>query len=251
MNHQPTDHLSLEELPDVEALVIEDDQPVESIFAEKQYRLLTEPLYSSWSGPGEGRSFLALANVGLFYAAKQPPLAPDVMLSLDVPASADLGNKENLSYFTWIKGKPPEVVIEFVSDRRGGEGGYKKNEYARIGVCYYAIFDPKQKLSNQVLRSYALRERRWEELAHPWFEAVGLGLTLWEGAYEEQQARWLRWCDAQGNLIPTGHERLQQEHERAEQERQRADAAEAELARVRALLAQQRGEANNEESGNP
>ena len=71
-------------IPDVESLVIEDGVPVETIFAEKQYRLLTEPLYTSWPGPGEGRPFVVLANVGLFFAMDQPPLAPDVMLSLDV-----------------------------------------------------------------------------------------------------------------------------------------------------------------------
>jgi hypothetical protein len=37
--------------PDVSALVIQDDAPRDNIFAEKQERLLTEPLYSSWSGP--------------------------------------------------------------------------------------------------------------------------------------------------------------------------------------------------------
>lgn len=39
------------EEPDVSLLVTEDDAPVDSILTEKQERLLTEPLYSSWSGP--------------------------------------------------------------------------------------------------------------------------------------------------------------------------------------------------------
>ncbi len=33
---------------------------------------------------GEGRTFLALANVGLFHELHEPPHVPDVMLSLDV-----------------------------------------------------------------------------------------------------------------------------------------------------------------------
>jgi hypothetical protein len=32
-------------------LVTEDDEPVGSILSEKQMRLLTEPLYSSWTPP--------------------------------------------------------------------------------------------------------------------------------------------------------------------------------------------------------
>ncbi|MFP4441437.1 MAG: hypothetical protein ACLFVO_29765 [Chloroflexaceae bacterium] len=55
-----------EEWPDVEHLVTEDDTPVD-IFSSKQQRLLVEPLYSSWDGPGNGRPFLAMSNIGLFY----------------------------------------------------------------------------------------------------------------------------------------------------------------------------------------
>src|SRR5207244_12679580 len=71
------DNLGPTVVPNLDELVTEDGAPVENIYAEKQYRLLTEPLYSSWTGPGEGRPFLALTNVGWFYASKQPPLVPD------------------------------------------------------------------------------------------------------------------------------------------------------------------------------
>ena len=54
--------------PCLDDIVTEDDTPVDSLFAEKQQRLLTEPLYTSWPGPGEGRPFLAAANVGVFYS---------------------------------------------------------------------------------------------------------------------------------------------------------------------------------------
>ena len=53
-------------VPDLDKLIVEDGAPVDNMFVEKQYRLLTEPLYSSWAGPGEGMPFLALANVGWF-----------------------------------------------------------------------------------------------------------------------------------------------------------------------------------------
>lgn len=38
---------------DVSALVTEDDKPVDSIYSEKQMRLLTEPLRVEWVGPYE------------------------------------------------------------------------------------------------------------------------------------------------------------------------------------------------------
>jgi Uma2 family endonuclease len=203
-------------IPDVESLVIEDGVPVETIFAEKQYRLLTEPLYTSWPGPGEGRPFVVLANVGLFFAMDQPPLAPDVMLSLDVQVK-DLTRKENRSYFTWVFGKPPDVVIEFVSDRRGGEDAYKLNRYAQVGIPYYAIFDPGNRLGKGILRTFSRPGKTYKPLTSNWFDEAQIGLTLWEGTYEGYTAQWLRWCDEQGQVIPTGSERLEHERLRREQ----------------------------------
>jgi len=125
---EPRFVLSPGDIPNVEDLVIEDGKPVDNIFVEKEYRLLSEPLYSSWTS-GSGK-FLALANVDLFYAYREPPLVPDVMLSLGVPAGRDLARKENQSYFMWVVGKPPDVVIEIVSDLRGGEETDKWIAYA-------------------------------------------------------------------------------------------------------------------------
>lgn len=148
--------LPVPEEPSIKHLVTEDDTPVDNIFSEKQQRLLTEPLYSSWAGPGEERSFLALANVGLFYGLHEPPLVPDVLLSLDVQAPADPWPKANRSYFLWEYGKPPEVVIEIVSNREGEEAGRKLETYTRIGIPYYVIFDPLEQLDLGVLQVYQL-----------------------------------------------------------------------------------------------
>src|SRR5947209_19317690 len=92
-------------LPNLDDLVTEDGAPVDNIYTEKQYRLLTEPLYSSWGGPGEGRSFLALTDVGWFHTWGQPPLVPDGLLSLDAAPAGDLRTKEGRSYFQWLIGK--------------------------------------------------------------------------------------------------------------------------------------------------
>ncbi len=51
------------------------------------------------------------------------------------------------------------------------------------------------------------------------FDEVGLGLTVWTGVFEGWQAEWLRWCLADGTLLPTAedvHKRAEEEHERAE-----------------------------------
>jgi len=212
-------------IPNIDDIEIEDGKPVDSQFIEKLLRLLTETLYSSWPGPGEGRTFKALANVGLFFQARQPPLVPDVMLSLDVPANVDLSRKENRSYFVWIVGKVPDVVIEVVSDRTGGELTHKLRDYARFGIPYYVVFDPLQRLGEEVLRVFELRGRTYVARESAWLADVGLGLVLWQGSYEGQEGHWLRWCDQQGKVIPTGRERADQAEQQAERLRAQLRAA--------------------------
>jgi hypothetical protein len=57
-----------------------------------------------------------------------------------------------------------------------------------------------------------------------WLEGVGLELMLWEGEFEEDVRRlWLRWCDRDGQVIPTGAERAEQAESQLETKRQRAE----------------------------
>jgi hypothetical protein len=217
-----------EEEPDIDYddFVTEDHKPVDRIFVEKMYRLLTEPLYASWAGPGEGRSFLVLVNVGWFYQRKTPAVVPDCLLSLDVTCPQDLHVKQGHSYYQWDMGKQPDVVIEIVSDRTGGEQPSKKDLYARLGVPYYVIFDPKRLLSAEPLRCYEHAGKKYRLVEPgPWTE-VGLGLRLWQGTFEGHEDVWLRWCDASGVIIPTGQERARQAEENASKADERATKAE-------------------------
>lgn len=202
-------------VPDITHLAIEDDTPVDNFQSEKQQRLLTEPLYSSWSS---GIPFIAAANVGLFYALKKDPIVPDVFLSLNVQMPQDWSQKQNRSYFYWEFGKAPEVAIEVISNRKGKELSQKKDDYARIGVAYYAVFDPLLQLGEEMqgslLRVYVLTAGKYVELTNPWLETVGLGLTLWDGVFETQPGIWLRWCNQEGKIIPTGAERAERLAER-------------------------------------
>src|SRR5205085_1016293 len=122
-------------------LVLEDGKPVDNIFSEKQQRLLPESLHAGWSGPPGGEPFVVMANVGVFHTTGQPPIVPDVLLAVGV-RQGDPDQRENLAYFVWLRGKVPDVVIEVVSNREGGEDSVKLQSYARIGVPYYVIFDP-------------------------------------------------------------------------------------------------------------
>ena len=206
-------------VPDVSALVTEDDTPVDNLISEKQQRLLVSSLYSSLSRV----PFLAAANVGLFYGMKQPPLVPDILLSLDVSVPEDWFQKRNRSYFVWQFGKPPDVAIEIVSNTVGNELGSKLKNYARARVAYYTVFDPLQILNGPILRVYELQGNRYRLLENFWMDQIQLGVTLWSGIFEGKQFDWLRWCNSDGTPLLTGDERAEQERQRAEQERQRAE----------------------------
>jgi Uma2 family endonuclease len=237
---------------DISHLVIEDDTPVDNFQSAQQQRLLIEPLYSAKALPSP---FVAEANVGLFYKLKGDPIVPDVLLSLGVQRPEDFSQRRYRSYFVWEFGKVPDVCIEIVSNQEGdeltlskksqqkGKETCKKDIYAKIGVPYYVVFDPlqqtqgKDEMNGALLRVWTISPGRYIELTPAegivevgqpvWLDTVGLGLTLWEGPFEEDVTRlWVRWCDRAGQVIPTGAEVKEVECQRAEAERLRANGAE-------------------------
>jgi len=213
-------------LPDLDSFIIEDGKPVDGIYSEKQMRLLTEPLYGVWSGPPDGKTFVAMANVGVLHTDGEPPIVPDVLLAVGVRQGQDMTSKANKSYFVWLRGKVPDVAIEVVSNQEGAEDTTKLVDYARIHVPYYVIFDPEKHLGKAVLRVFELRGNKYRRLAQPWFfEETGLGLELWQGSYENLNALWIRWRDRDRNLILTGAEKAKKESKRAKKASKRATDA--------------------------
>lgn len=223
--------------PDISHLITENEEPVDNIFSEKQQRLLTDALYNGWGGPGDDHKFLVCANVGVYNIVDRPSIVPDVLLSFDVEAHPDIWAKEHRSYLVWEFGKPPDLVVEIVSNKIGGEQSDKKIKYAAMRVMYYVVFDPECLLSDEALTIYhlgGLSYRRHPDLYIPDYK---LGLSLWEGEFENFHQTWLRWTDEAGNLISTGAEATARE--RAEKERERAEK-EAALKQVEQLAAQLR-----------
>ncbi len=215
--------------------VTEDDTPVDNLFSAKQQRLLVDALYSSWATT-TARSFLADANVGVFSGVDEPAIVPDVFVSMDVQPHDGWWETFERSYFVGDYGKPPDVVIEIGSNTKGHEADDKLGRYAEMGVPYYAIFDPNQQVGDEVLRIYRLHGATYERWEGGWLPEIGVGLMLWTGRFEERTATWLRWCDADGTLIPTGAERAEQAEERAKQERERAEQQRERVERLAARL---------------
>jgi hypothetical protein len=128
----------------------------------------------------------------------------------------DLLHKEHRAYFSWMyDGKPPDVVIEIVSNTKGGELDTKLRNYQHMGVSWYAVFDPAHYLTDENLTVYAMN--RNEQRIHQGTQLgeIGLGLVQWQGEYEGVTCNWLRWCDQDGQLLLTGKERASAESKRS------------------------------------
>ncbi|MEH2432986.1 MAG: Uma2 family endonuclease [Nostoc sp.] len=151
-----------------------------------------------------------------YYTDLQPPIVPDVFLSLDVQVPEKWWEKQNRCYMVWRFGKPPEVVLEIVSNKEGDELGKKLKIYEQIRASYYIVYDQNQQLGEKILRVYELRGTRYFETSEIWLEQVGLGVTLWEGEFEGRQDHWLRWCYQDGNVLSTGDERASQAEQRTQ-----------------------------------
>ncbi|MGH2415518.1 MAG: Uma2 family endonuclease, partial [Microcystaceae cyanobacterium] len=76
------------------------------------------------------------------------------------------------------------------------------------------------------------------ERGHYSIPPLAVELGIWQGQYQNMTLPWLRWWDAQGNLLLTGEERVENERQRAETERQRAQQAELLLEQERSQVEQ-------------
>jgi hypothetical protein len=136
--------------------------------------------------------------------------------------------------------------MEFLSETAGDEYSNKPTYppgkwfyYETVlQVPYYAIFEP----TSGDLELYRLQEDGHYKIQIMadnglyWIESMQLFLGAWQGERENRTGYWLRWWDAQGNLLLWGIERADQEAQRADQEAQRADQEAQRAERYRAQL---------------
>ena len=212
---------------DYDSLVTEDDTPVDNFYCDKQLRLLPESLDNSWDRQSP---YIVAADVGIYDYNSVTPIVPDVFLSLDVEYAEQIWQKKNRCYMMNIFNKAPELVIEVVSNKEGGENTSKLPIYASMGIKYYAIFDPMQHILPEKFRAYKLQHASYRQMSiinkKVWFSDLKIGLTVKHGIYEKMKADWLRWCDVDGNILKSGHESTLSEKKRANSAEKRANSAE-------------------------
>ena len=136
------------------------------------------------------------------------------------------------SYTPHTEGTIPQIVIEFLSATYGEE--YSVEFRQRVGKWFfyeqiikvprYVIF----RANTAHLEVYSLGSQRYEaeepdNNGRFWIPGLNLFLGIWEGTHESRTGYWLRWWNAEGELLLWSEERAEQERLRAEDERLRAD----------------------------
>ncbi len=253
-------------------LPTEDGIPLETAWHRAEINLLIECIRYHWR---ERTDFYTGGNMFIYFSLEQaeavarevraeleegkilPPSrrtyrGPDFFVVKDVD-----GTKQREAWVVWEEeGRYPDLIIELLSpstartDRTTKKALYERTFHTPEYFCY----DPR----TQTLEGWRLQGERYASLTPNaqgwlWSEVLQLWLGTWEGEFQREHAVWLRFFDADGNLVPTEAEaakararaaeaRAAQEAEARRAAEARAEAAEAELARLRAELARLRDE---------
>jgi len=209
----------LQNLPDADELPDSDDTPVDNELQNLVPALLRAILSYLWSSR---QDWFFGVNMGVYHATGENPrvaIAPDGFLSLGVPSRVEPDGRK--SYIVWLENNiPPIFVLECVSQTYGNEYDEKMKIYAKMGVRYYAIYNPhfNRRDRHEVLEVYQLVNGDYIRLpGEPvWMPEIGLAIGRGIGTVENWQREWLYWYDAEGNRYPTLEEMAYRERQRAD-----------------------------------
>ena len=221
-------------------LVYSDGEPLETAWHSWQFPYLRDLIRQAMVEQGRS-DFYVGGDMFVYYSVEQardvaqgrPYLrGPDVFWV----NGADPGRKRKC-WVSWEEdGRLPDVVVELLSPSTAEiDRNEKKDLYARVWrTPEYFLYEPDTlKLEGFRLAGGSYRPLSPDGQGRLWSEQLGLSLGLWRGVVAGREDDWVRLFRPDGSLVPTEAEA---ECQRAEAERQRATAAEAEVARLRALL---------------
>lgn len=214
------------QLPDSDGTFVKNWQEhPQSILLTDSIKLVLEELYPD-------SQYCIGQDLGIYWRLTDPPEkgaeAPDWFYVPNVPPTLD--GKMRRSYVLWKEYVAPLIVIEFVSgdgsEERDntppsqGEGGNVGKFWVyeqAIRVPYYGIYE----VAKAQVEVYHLVDNTYElmqpnERGHYPIVPMGVELGIWQGFYLNADLPWLRWWDAQGNLLLTGYERAEVERQKRE-----------------------------------
>ncbi|MCA6501361.1 MAG: Uma2 family endonuclease [Pseudanabaena sp.] len=212
-------------LPDHTQLPESDGTFVKNFQEHPQSILLTDSLEPLLQKKHPDGQYAIGQDSGIYWRITEPPEkgaeAPDWFYVPNVPPT--LNGETRRSYVLWQEFIAPLIILEFVSgngkeerDKTPWTGKFFIYEQV-IRPAFYGIYEVKS-ARVEVYRFVANQF----ELLHPndrghyAIDALGVELGIWQGRYQNLELPWLRWWDAEGNLLLTGAERAEREYQRAE-----------------------------------
>jgi Uma2 family endonuclease len=225
-------------------LIFDDGEPLESNRHRIAINVLIAAVHEAFAGR---QDYFTGGNMFVYFSSAQVQnrdfQGPDFFVALNVD-----GTKEWQGWVVWDEGGHyPNVIVELMSASTAEKDlGPKKDFYEQtFRLPNYFVYDP---FAPDSLRGWRLKVSRYEELTKDdrgwlWCDSLGFWLGTWEGTLKQETATWLRFFDADGNLILLPEElakierqRAEDERQRAEDERQRAEEALSELEALKARL---------------
>jgi Uma2 family endonuclease len=227
-------------LPTADELPCSDDTPVDNELQEIIPSLLKSILRMLWA---ERMDWFFGIDMAIYTDPDRPPIVPDGFLSLNVERVYD--EELRPSYTLWEEEVPPIFVLEVVSTTPGGEYTSKLQEYARMGVLYYVIYNPKRRRKARLeIHKLVNGEYELQDNNPLWMPEIGLGIGSERANYDGVMREWLYWYNEQNRRYPTPYEQIELANQIAERESQRAslesNRAEQESQRAERLAAKLR-----------
>ncbi len=221
-------------LPDHSQLPDEDGSFVKNYQEPPQGDLLTDCITPILKQLHPDGNYCIGRDCGIYWRLPDPPEAPekgaeapDWFYIPNIPPT--INGKVRRSFVLWQETAIPLIALEFVS----GNGSEERDQtpvkgkfwvYERaIQIPFYGIYEVKK----AQVEVYQLINGRYQKMipndrGHYAIEPLKVELGIWRGQYQNQQFPWLRWWDAEGNLLLTSQEQI-------ERERQRGDRLAAQL----------------------
>jgi Uma2 family endonuclease len=237
---RPLIHLDLPE---------EDGIPMETNWHRSAMNLLIDSVHALWRDRAD---YFAGGNMFIHYSLEQVLnrdfLGPDFFVVTDVDPTRPRGK-----WTVWEEGgRYPDVIMELSSPSTlTVDLTKKKRIYEGIfHTAEYFCYDPDaRRLQGWRLAQTTYVDQPANAQGWLWSEVFQAWMGLWEGEFQRIAGLWPRLFAPDGTLVLTLAEaeaqraeaeaqRAEAEAQRAETEAQRADRAEAENARLKALLAE-------------
>ena len=211
-------------LPTAEDLPSSDETPVDNQLQNDIPNLLLSLLAELWVNRND---WYFGVDMGIYYNPEEPAIVPDGFLSIGV--KHDTGERGRLSYVLWEEENIlPILALEVVSEKYNSEYEDKLANYQKLGILYYAIYNPlsgrrgrfKHK---QRLEIYRLISGKYELLQmennRVWLPEIQLALGYEKGEHIAWYREWLYWYPAVGDRYLTANERAIHAEMIANQER--------------------------------